>query len=153
MSNTLREKYAVPVLVGALVSVLALLLFARVAVDRSPQDAIVDYQPVLEFEEQINDYFVVVEQPPAIMGGLKGILERIKYPAIAQSAGIEGRVIVQFIVDEDGDVHDAEILRGIGGGCDEEALRVVSETKFVPGMQSGQNVKVKMSLPVQFRLS
>jgi len=100
-------------------------------------------------EEEV---FVVVEQMPMLIGGLQSILQSIEYPTIAEKAGIEGRVFVQFIVDKDGNVRDAEVKRGIGGGCDEEALRVVREAQFIPGKQRGKAVPVKMSLPITFKL-
>ncbi len=77
----------------------------------------------------------------------------IVYPSVAREAGIQGRVIVQFVVDETGAVTDPFIVRGIGGGADEEAIRVVRMMRFTPGTQRGQAVKVQMTLPVTFRLS
>ena len=71
---------------------------------------------------------------------------------MARRAGIEGRVTVQFIVNESGDVENAQVVRGIGGGADEEALRVVRQAKFEPGMQRGKPVRVRYALSVNFRL-
>lgn len=99
------------------------------------------------------DYFVVVEEMPQLIGGLSGLQSKVLYPETAKKAGIEGRVTVQFIVNENGDVENPKILRGIGGGADEEALRVVSEIKFTPGKQRGRNVRVQYTLPIVFRLS
>ena len=98
------------------------------------------------------EIFVVVEQMPELIGGLGEIQKKIKYPEIARKAGVEGRVIIQFIVDESGSVSEPAVVRGIGAGCDEEALRVVREAKFKPGKQRGKSVKVKMSLPITFKL-
>ena len=98
------------------------------------------------------EIFVVVEQMPELIGGLGEIQKKIKYPEIARKAGVEGRVIIQFIVDESGNVSEPAVVRGIGAGCDEEALRVVREAKFKPGKQRGKSVKVKMSLPITFKL-
>lgn len=98
------------------------------------------------------DFFVVVEEMPVLIGGLEGLMREIKYPEMAQRAGIEGRVYVQFVVNEQGDVEDAQVIRGIGGGADEEALRVVRQAKFEPGMQRGKPVRVQFSLPIQFKL-
>ncbi len=98
------------------------------------------------------EIFVVVEDPPELIGGIQGLHKKISYPPIAKKAGVEGRVTVQFVVDENGDVRDAVVLRGIGAGCDEEALRAVVASKFKPGRQRGKAVKVKMSLPVTFKL-
>jgi protein TonB len=104
----------------------------------------------VEPEETI---FVVVDEMPALVGGLEGIQRQIRYPEIARKAGIEGRVLVQFIVDERGGVQGAQVVRGIGGACDEEALRVIKQSRFRPGRQGGQAVKVKLTLPVTFRLA
>ena len=98
------------------------------------------------------EIFVVVEDPPELIGGIQALHKKISYPPIAKKAGVEGRVTVQFVVDENGDVRDAVVLRGIGAGCDEEALRAVMASKFKPGRQRGKAVKVKMSLPVTFKL-
>jgi TonB family protein len=102
--------------------------------------------------EPQEDYFVAVEKMPELVGGLKSIQRKVNYPQMARQAGIEGRVIVQFIVNEQGDVENPQIIRGIGGGCDEEALRVVKQAKFNPGKQRGQPVSVQYSLPIVFQL-
>jgi protein TonB len=78
-------------------------------------------------------------------------IQRFYAMPIAKS-GIEGRVIIQFIVDEEGRPTHPRVVRGIGGGCDEEALRATRTIRFKPGRQRGKVVKVKMSLPVTFRL-
>jgi len=108
--------------------------------------------PEEDEEEPEPEIFVVVEEMPALIGGLGEIQRKIKYPEIARKAGVEGRVILQFIVDENGNVTDPAVVRGIGAGCDEEALRVVREAKFKPGKQRGKAVKVKMALPITFKL-
>lgn len=109
--------------------------------------------PVEEEEEVEPEIFVIVEQMPELIGGLGSIQSKIKYPEIARKAGVEGRVIVQFVVDESGNVQDPVVVRGIGAGCDEEAIRAVRLAKFTPGKQRGKAVKVKMSLPITFRLN
>lgn len=98
------------------------------------------------------DFFVVVEEMPKLIDGMKSIQSKIEYPTMARRAGIEGRVTVQFIVNESGDVENAQVVRGIGGGADEEALRVVRQAKFEPGMQRGKPVRVRYALSVNFRL-
>ncbi len=103
--------------------------------------------------EEAPEIFVVVENMPELIGGLAAIQQEIRYPVIAKRAGIEGRVILQFIVDEQGRVSESKVVRGIGGGCDEEALRALQTARFRPGTQRGKPVKVKMSLPMTFRLS
>lgn len=97
--------------------------------------------------------FVHVEEMPELVGGLAALQRKIRFPELARRAGIEGRVILQFTVDEQGRVTDPKVLRGIGGGCDDEALRVVKQARFRPGRHLGQPVKVKMSLPITFRLN
>ncbi|MCC5906757.1 MAG: TonB family protein [Balneolaceae bacterium] len=102
--------------------------------------------------EEAQDFFVVVEEMPELIGGLESIQQEIRYPEMARRAGIEGRVYVQFIINENGDVEYARVIRGIGGGADEEALRVVNMAKFEPGMQRGQPVRVQYALPIFFQL-
>lgn len=98
------------------------------------------------------DYFVVVEQMPQLVGGLRGLQSKVQYPEMAKRAGIEGRVTVQFIVNEEGKVENPRVIRGIGGGCDEAALEAVKLAEFTPGIQRGEHVRVQYSLPIVFRL-
>ncbi|MDR9418739.1 TonB family protein [Gracilimonas sp.] len=98
------------------------------------------------------DFFVVVEQMPKLIGGMAGLQSKVQYPTLARRAGIEGRVTIQFIVTENGNVENARVVRGIGGGADEEALRVVREAKFEPGMQRGRPVRVQYALNIKFNL-
>ena len=108
--------------------------------------------PPPDEDEDEEDFFVVVEDMPELIGGLQGLQQKIRYPEMARRAGIEGRVTVQFIVNEQGQIEDPQVIRGIGGGADEEALRVVREAEFRPGMQRGRPVRVQYSLPIFFRL-
>lgn len=103
-------------------------------------------------EEEEEDFFVVVEDMPELIGGLEGLQKKIRYPEMARRAGIEGRVYIQFIVNERGQIENPQVIRGIGGGADEEALRVVSQAEFKPGMQRGRPVRVQYSLPIFFKL-
>jgi protein TonB len=103
-------------------------------------------------DDEEEDFFVVVEQMPAPIGGIGAVQKLVKYPEMARRAGIEGRVTVQFIVNEAGQVENPRVIRGIGGGCDEAALEAVKKAKFTPGMQRGRPVRVQFSLPVIFRL-
>lgn len=89
---------------------------------------------------------------PDPIGGVRGIQEKIIYPEIAKRAGVEGKVIVKAFVDENGTVTKVEILKGIGAGCDEAALNAVMITKFNPGKQRGNPVKVQVSIPIVFKL-
>ncbi len=104
---------------------------------------------VVEEEEEI---FVVVEQMPELIGGLAALNKHITYPEMARRAQIEGRVIVEFIIDKDGKVRDPKVIRGIGGGCDEEAIKAVQKVTFKPGMQRGKPVLVRYSMPINFTL-
>ncbi len=106
-------------------------------------------EPEPEPEPEI---FVIVEDPPQLIGGLEGLQSRIQYPELARRAGIEGTVFVQFVVDENGRVQDPVCVRDPGGGTCEEALRAVRTSEFQPGRQRGRAVKVRFSLPVRFRL-
>jgi protein TonB len=111
---------------------------------------------VVEVEEP--DFFVVVEDMPEYPGGeqamYKWLGKNIKYPQVAKENGIEGKVFVRFIVDQTGKVKDAQVVRGIGGGCDEEALRVVNQMPdWKPGKQRGKPVKVQFTIPIHFQLN
>ncbi|MEX1010474.1 MAG: M56 family metallopeptidase [Balneolaceae bacterium] len=98
------------------------------------------------------DYFVIAESMPVVIGGMEAVQEKVVYPEMARRAGIEGRVFVQFIVTEDGGVENPRVIQGIGGGADQAALRAVQELEFRPGMQRGYPVRVQYALPVIFRL-
>ena len=106
----------------------------------------------VEEEEEEPEIFIIVEQMPELIGGQAAIANETKYPEIARKAGVEGRVFLQFTVNEQGNVQDVVVTRGIGAGCDEEAERVVNLMKFTPGKQRGKAVKVRMSLPITFKL-
>ncbi|MDZ7689730.1 MAG: energy transducer TonB [Balneolaceae bacterium] len=108
--------------------------------------------PQEENEEEEEDFFVVVENMPELIGGLAELQQKVRYPEMARKAGIEGRVIIQFIVNEQGNVEDPRVVRGIGGGCDEEALKAVKQAQFKPGRQRGNPVRVQYSLPIVFKL-
>jgi protein TonB len=103
-------------------------------------------------KEEEEAFFIVVENMPQLIGGLGKLQSQVTYPEMARRAGIEGRVTIQFIVNERGQVENPRVIRGIGGGCDEEALEAVSKARFTPGLQRGRPVKVQYSLPIVFRL-
>jgi len=99
--------------------------------------------------------FTTVEQAPGFPGGEKArmqyMVDNIKYPEEAKSKGIQGTVYVTYVVRADGSISDAKVLRGIGGGCDEEALRVVNAMpKWAPGKQKGKDVDVQFNMPIKF---
>ena len=89
-------------------------------------------------------YFVAVEEMPEPIGGIAAIQKNIKYPEIAKRAGIEGRVYIQAFIDENGNVTRANVLKGIGAGCDEAAMNAIKKVKFIPGRQRGIPVKVQV---------
>lgn len=105
-----------------------------------------------ESAEEEEDFFVLVEEMPELIGGLQALQKEVEYPERALRANIEGRVYVQFIVNEKGEVENPKVIRGIGGGCDEEAIRVVKLAEFKPGMQRGRPVRVQFNLPVIFMI-
>ncbi|MCF8219411.1 MAG: energy transducer TonB [Bacteroidales bacterium] len=118
-----------------------------------------DYEPVEVSEPEVEEQeiFTVVEEQPSFPGGeqarMKYLQENIEYPQMARESGIEGTVFVTFVVEPDGSVTDVRILRGIGGGCDEEALRVVRNMpKWKPGKQRGKSVRVQFNMPIRFKL-
>ena len=95
---------------------------------------------------------LVCEKMPEIKGGLKALQKKIRYPLQAKSLGVQGVVYVQFIVNEEGKVEKPIIIKKLGAGCDEEALRVLKKVKFTPGYDKGKAVKVRFTLPVRFML-
>lgn len=103
-------------------------------------------------EEDEETYFIAVEDLPEPIGGIGAIQSLVVYPEIARRAGVEGTVYVEAFVDESGAVTRTEIKKGIGAGCDEAAASAVMKAKFKPGKQRGKAVKVRMSIPVRFRL-
>ena len=103
-------------------------------------------------ENEEPTFFVAVEEMPQPIGGLQEIQKKIKYPEIAKRAGVEGKVFVRAFVDENGNVVNAEVVKGIGAGCDEAALDAILKTKFTPGKQRGKPIKVQVTVPVLFKL-
>ncbi|MEX0721217.1 MAG: energy transducer TonB [Balneolaceae bacterium] len=108
--------------------------------------------PPVPGKKEVKETLDQVEFMPEMQGGVQAFYNLIKYPESAKRNGIEGMVIVQFVVNKEGKVEDPEIIRSIGGGCDEEVLRVIKLQKFTPGIQNGRIVKVRMKQTVRFRL-
>ena len=104
------------------------------------QEAVVDQHGI----------YIVCEKMPEIEGGIKAIQKIIKYPLKAKTLGVQGVVYVQFIVDEKGDVLEPKLIKKLGAGCDEEALRVLKKIKFKPGYVKGKPVKSRFTLPIRF---
>jgi TonB family protein len=118
--------------------------------------AVVDIPKVKETPQE-KVIFQVVEEMPEFPGGMaeamKFLAKNIKYPVAAQQAKIEGRVIVQFVIERDGSVSDVKVMRGVNPELDAEAIRVVSMMpKWIPGKQRGKAVAVKYTMPIMFRL-
>ncbi len=127
------------------------------------EDMEVDEDTEIEFIEEVEEEFVeeeiftIVQDMPSFPGGDAAMLsylgKNIKYPTLAKESGIQGTVYVTFVVEKDGSVSNVKVLRGIGGGCDEEAIRVVkSMPRWTPGKQRGKPVKVQYNLPCRFVL-
>jgi protein TonB len=128
-------------------------------VEADDETIVEEYIPPEEEEEDIreDEIFTVVESMPEFPGGMgalmKYLAENIKYPPLAKESGIQGRVFINFVVEPNGAISNVKVLRGIGGGCDEEAVRVVEAMpKWKAGMQRGKPVRVSYNLPVKFTL-
>lgn len=118
------------------------------------EDIIVEEAPE---EEVADEIFQIVEDPATPPGGYQAFYDyvgkKLKYPAQARRMGIEGKVYVQFVVDRDGTLTDVQAVKGIGAGCDEEAVRVIKGApKWSPPKQRGKAVKQRIILPITFKL-
>ncbi|MCU7491427.1 MAG: energy transducer TonB [Ignavibacteria bacterium] len=111
----------------------------------------INYMPV-NISEQGDQYLAFAEVMPEPVGGLQSIYKKIVYPSIAKSAGLEGKVYVLIFINERGGVDDVKVVKGIGGGCEEAAIQAIKGVKFTPGKNGGAPVKVKLSLPISFKL-
>ncbi len=124
-------------------------------------DAEIDFDEPLEIpappvarseEEEEPEILVLVEQMPEIVGGLESLYDMLEYPELARKAGIEGLVIVWFVIEKDGSPTNLEVAKSASEILDSEALRVVALMRFKPGLQRGKPVRVKFALPVRFTL-
>lgn len=109
-------------------------------------------QPAQVQAQDADGVYTVVDEMPEIIGGLSALYKEIEYPREAIRRGVEGRVFIQFIVDEQGNAVNPEIMRDIGAGCGEAAIRAIKNVRFTPGKQNGEVVKVRFSLPVTFQI-
>lgn len=121
-------------------------------------DVIMDVEAPAEEAHDPKEPFTMVEEMPEFPGGQQALFayigKELKYPEQAVEDGIEGVVFVTFVVEKDGSISTVSVLRGIGGGCDEEAVRVVrSMPKWKPGKQLGKEVRVKYNLPIHYKLT
>ncbi len=120
------------------------------------QDAQVDLpppppDPLVNDENEILNFLPSEDQPTPI-GGISAIQEKVYYTEIGRKAEIEGTVVIQAVVDKQGNIIDAFVKKGIGGGLDEVALNAVKNTRFHPGKQRGKPVNVRISIPIKFVL-
>ncbi|HKB85691.1 MAG TPA: energy transducer TonB [Ignavibacteriaceae bacterium] len=97
--------------------------------------------------------FYKLESYPEPIGGLEAFVKKIHYTELARRAGIEGTVVIEFIIDKTGNVEEARVIKSLDAGLDKVALQAVKETKFTPGLQRDKPVKVKMTIPIKFRLN
>lgn len=108
-----------------------------------------------EYSEGIYDtteVLTIAEEMPEIIGGIQEVYKHIDYPRAASLNNIQGRVFVRFIVDEQGNVQQPEILKDIGGGCGDAALKGIQKVKFTPGKQNGLPVSVYYTLPITLKI-
>lgn len=130
----------------------------EIDIEFDEDEAMEEFEFVVEDEEiEEQHIFLVVENMPEFPGGeaamYKFIGKNIEYPRMAKESGISGRVFITFVVERDGSVSDVQILRGIGGGCDEEAVRVIRKMpRWSPGKQRGKPVRVQYRMPIKFTL-
>jgi len=115
-------------------------------------------EPPAEEVAEEPDFFLVPEVAATPKEGmnefLKFVAENMKYPVAARRMGVEGKVFVQFIIEKDGSLSDLQVVRGIGAGCDEEAVSVLKKSKkWNPARQRGKAVRQRMVLPIYFRLN
>ena len=121
-------------------------------------DETVNTQPTKPPEVKKNDYeeppfYPFAEEQPEPVGGMEAIYNSLEYPKLAQRAGIQGNVKFFAYVDKNGDVVKTELIKGIGGGCDEEAMKKIKQIKFKPGRQGGRPVNVKLGMSITFILN
>ncbi|MGD8305577.1 MAG: energy transducer TonB [Ignavibacteria bacterium] len=114
------------------------------------------YKPpdLLDRDEVYKDepFIEWASQMPEPIGGLQAIREKVEYTTIARKIGLEGKVVIEAWVDELGNVKDAIIVRDIGGGLGESVVKAILKTKFIPGKQGNTPVRVKMKIPIVFKL-
>ncbi|WP_347840964.1 energy transducer TonB [uncultured Draconibacterium sp.] len=125
------------------------------------EETVIDVQPLIETtdeqEEVTDEIFIIVEETPEFPGGTRALYQyissHVRYPVIAQENGIQGKVYVKFVVDEVGNVSNAEVLRPVEDSLDKEALRVINSLpRFKPGKQRGKPVKVYYNAQITFQL-
>ena len=134
---------------------LSLNVFAQDSVE---EDSVIIWeQPVWHQIDESDELIMVAEVMPEFPGGAEKMLEfiqdNIKYPEAARESGTQGRVFVEFVIETDGSISNANVIRGIGNGCDEEAVRLIqSMPKWKPGKQRGEAVRCSYMVPVVFNI-
>jgi protein TonB len=101
---------------------------------------------------QEDPYKPVADEMPLPVGGYESLYKKIVYPAVAKNNAIEGKVYLLVYIGENGSVDDVKIVKGLGGGCDNAAEEAIRKTKFTPGKLQGKVIKVKLTIPVVFKL-
>jgi protein TonB len=118
------------------------LVFIAGLTNLSSQRAVIDDEGI----------YLMCEKMPELVGGMEALQKKIRYPLQAKSLGVQGVVYVQSIINEKGKIIKPKVVKKLGAGCDEEAIRVLKKSKFKPGYDKGKPVKVRFTLPIFFRL-
>ena len=118
------------------------LVFVAGLTNLSSQQAVIDDEGV----------YLMCEKMPELVGGMDALQKKIRYPLQAKSLGVQGVVYDQSIINEKGKIIKPKVVKKLGAGCDEEAIRVLKKSKFKPGYDKGKPVKVRFTLPIFFRL-
>ena len=118
------------------------LVFVIGLTNLSSQQAVIDDEGI----------YLMCEKMPELVGGMDALQKKIRYPLQAKSLGVQGVVYVQSIINEKGKIIKPKVVKKLGAGCDEEAIRVLKKSKFKPGYDKGKPVKVRFTLPIFFRL-
>ena len=118
------------------------LVFVAGLTNLSSQQAVIDDEGI----------YLMCEKMPELVGGMDALQKKIRYPLQAKSLGVQGVVYVQSIINEKGKIIKPKVVKKLGAGCDEEAVRVLKKSKFKPGYDKGKPVKVRFTLPIIFRL-
>jgi TonB family protein len=150
-----QAKNVSPWKLGSLLA-LSALLFTVFACSEEPNKDTTDVGT--QSTDLKQEIFTIVESQPEYKGGIdafrKYLMTELRYPLKARQMGVEGSVQVEFVVEKDGSVSEAKAVKGIGAGCDDEAVRVLKNTQgFTPGTQNGKPVRVRMAVPVVFKLN
>jgi|APIni6443716594_1056825.scaffolds.fasta_scaffold12297_2 protein TonB len=129
----------------------------NIFIDITPEAKTENQPEVLDIPESKKETFITAEVMPSYPGGeterMKFLQDHIQYPQLAAEISVQGTVYIRFVVDSKGNITDAFVLRGIGGGCDEEALRVINAMpQWHPGKQNGKAVRVLFTMPIMFKL-